>query len=137
MQKWNIPMDRDQNVDDKNGVVRLIMFSAGVMVIKMSKMAHFCIFCWWQQKISHSLDKIFTCIKKILFSFFKKLYRFLDSELPLERCQTFKILSFSVFLADSPIFLYTSALNIARTLTSKSINHNIFWMKLIRCFRFT
>ena len=42
MEKWNIPKDRSQRVDKKNGVVSLvIMFAPRVMVIKMSKMAHF------------------------------------------------------------------------------------------------
>ena len=39
-------MDRAQGIDVKNMVICLvIMFSPGFMVIKMTKMAHFCIFC--------------------------------------------------------------------------------------------
>ena len=46
MQKWNVSRDRARLVDEKNGVIFLvIMFTIKVMVIKMSKMAHFCIFC--------------------------------------------------------------------------------------------
>ena len=42
MQKWNIPTNRARRGDDKNGVLCLvIMFTPGVMVIKMLKMAHF------------------------------------------------------------------------------------------------
>ena len=38
MQKWNIPTDRTQKADEKNGVICLvIMFTPRVMVIKMSK----------------------------------------------------------------------------------------------------
>ena len=44
MQKWNIPMDRAQRVDEKNGVICLVMFTPGFIVIKMSKMAHFLYF---------------------------------------------------------------------------------------------
>ena len=45
MQKWNIPMDIVQRVDEKNGVIWLfIMFTLWVIVIKMSKMT-FCILC--------------------------------------------------------------------------------------------
>ena len=48
MQKWNIPTDRAQKVDDKNGVIcLLIMFTSRVTVIKMSKMVHSFIFCRW------------------------------------------------------------------------------------------
>ena len=42
MQKWNIPTDRAQRLDEKNGVVCLvIMFTPWVMVIKTLKIAHF------------------------------------------------------------------------------------------------
>ena len=45
MQKWNIPTDRAQKVDEKIRVICLvIMFTTRVMVIKMSKMAHFLYF---------------------------------------------------------------------------------------------
>ena len=41
MQKWNVPTDRAQEVDEKNGVACLvIMFGHRAMVIKMSKMAY-------------------------------------------------------------------------------------------------
>ena len=42
--KWNISMGRAYRVDEKNGVICLvIMFTFRVMVIEMSKMADFCI----------------------------------------------------------------------------------------------
>ena len=106
MQKGNIPADRDQRVDDKNGVICLvIMFTPWVMVIKISKTAHFIYFFWCQQKISHSLDKIFTYIWKILFISPRKCYLLLDSELPLAKYQPLKIQRFIVF-ADSAVFSY-------------------------------
>ena len=44
--KRNISTGRAHRVDEKNGVICLnIMFTLRVMVIKMSKMADFCIFC--------------------------------------------------------------------------------------------
>ena len=46
MQKWNIPTQRARRVDDKNGVIVLIIMSTpGVMVIKMSKIGSFFVFC--------------------------------------------------------------------------------------------
>ena len=46
IQKLNIPADRAQKVHEKNGVISLVtMFTHRVTVIKMSQMAHFCIFC--------------------------------------------------------------------------------------------
>ena len=45
MQKLNLPTDTAQRVDEKNGIICLvIMLASGVMVIKMSKMAHFLYF---------------------------------------------------------------------------------------------
>ena len=100
MQKWNIPTVRAQRVGEKIGVIccLFILFTSGLMVIKKSKMANFCIFCQQLQKISHSLDKIFTCIWKILLRSFWKCYGLLDFELPLARCQPLKIQSFFILL---------------------------------------
>ena len=42
MQKLNIPTDRAQRLDEKNGIICLaIVFTPGVMVTEMSKMAQF------------------------------------------------------------------------------------------------
>ena len=44
LQKWKgtILTVRDQRADEKSGVIYLvIMFSSGIVVIKMSEMAHF------------------------------------------------------------------------------------------------
>ena len=40
----NILTDRAQRVDEKNGVIRLVMFPRRVMVFKISKMTHFVYF---------------------------------------------------------------------------------------------
>ena len=37
-------MDRAQRLYEKNGVIRLVMSTPRVMIIKMSKMAHFMYF---------------------------------------------------------------------------------------------
>ena len=45
MQEWNTPTNRAHRADEKNGIICLaIMFTSGVLVIKMSKMAHFMYF---------------------------------------------------------------------------------------------
>ena len=45
IQKWNLPTDRAQIVNKKNGIIYLvIMLTPQVMVIKMSKMADFLYF---------------------------------------------------------------------------------------------
>ena len=77
----------------------VFMVTPGVMVIKISKLAHFfCISCWMQQKIGHSLGKMFKYILKILFRFFRKCYGLLRSELSLAWFQPLKIQGFGIFL---------------------------------------
>ena len=44
MQKRNRSTERVQRVDEKNGVIRLVMFTHRVMVIKISEMDHFMYF---------------------------------------------------------------------------------------------
>ena len=44
MQIWDIATDRAQRVDEKNGVIRLVVFTPRLTVIKMSKMACFMYF---------------------------------------------------------------------------------------------
>ena len=45
IQECNVPTDKTQKADEKNGVIcPVIIFTLGVMVIKMSKMAHFLYF---------------------------------------------------------------------------------------------
>ena len=112
MQKLDIPTDRAQRVDKKNRVICLIiMFAPGVMVIKMLKMAHFLYFLLMPAKISHSLEKIFMCIRKILFSSFRKCYGLLDSELPLARYQPLKIQSFIIFLLTQQFFIFLPSIS--------------------------
>ena len=59
MQKCIISTDRAQREDEKNGVVRLVTFTPRVMVIKMSKMAHYMYLLLNTIKIT--LGKIFNC----------------------------------------------------------------------------
>ena len=44
MEKWIIPTDRAQRVDEKNGVL--------------------CLVFWWQQKITHSLGKYLNALER-------------------------------------------------------------------------
>ena len=66
------------------------------MIIKLSKMAHFFVFCWWQQKNSQ-LGKIFKCIWKISFSSFRKCFELPGSKLPSARCQPLKVHDFVLY----------------------------------------
>ena len=102
---WNakiISTDRAQRVDDKNGVIRLVIFIPRVMVIKMSKMARF---MYLQLNIAKiSLGKIFKCIWKVLFNPFRKYYGLCSSELPLAKSQHLKILDFDISLLTHQFF---------------------------------
>ena len=77
------------------------MFTPRVMVINMSKWLVFCIFYWWQQKISHNLGKICKCIWKILFRSFRKCCHFV---LPFGRCRPLKMQSYGIFCCLSSFF---------------------------------
>ena len=80
----------------KIGVIRLVMFTPRVMVIKMSKMTHFMYLLLNTAKISWS--KIFNCIWKVLFSPFRKYCELCSSELPLAKFQHLKIQDFGISL---------------------------------------
>ena len=96
MQKWNIPMDRAQRVDERNGVICLVV-SYYWSNIKMLKMAHFLYFLLMTAENQSQFGKIFQLIQKILFSSFRQCYGLLVSELPLARCQPLKIQDFGIF----------------------------------------
>ena len=93
MQKWNISTYRARRVDEKNDATRLVVFTPKGLVIRMSKMAHLCTFCWIQQTISPSpsLGKISKCIRKVLFGSSTTYYGLWSSDLPLANCQHLKI----------------------------------------------
>ena len=64
---WNILKDGAQRVDGKNSVTCLVaMFTFRVMDFRISEIANFWIFYWWQQNISHSFGNIFKYTWKIL-----------------------------------------------------------------------
>ena len=114
MQKWNIPTNRAKEQMKKKKKKKnrasclVIMLTPGVMVIKMCKMAHFLCFLLMPAKISHSVDKIFTCIWKILNGSFRKCYRLLDSELPLARYQPW---SFVIFFAEYVFLIFLPSIS--------------------------
>ena len=113
MQKWNIPTDKTQRVDEKNGV---ICFTRRVIVIRMSKMAPFFVFSADDGKKSVTVWAKYLStlyIWKILLNSFRKCYGLLDSQLPLARCQPLKIKGLGIFFADSVVVFYISNLNIS------------------------
>ena len=60
-------MDRAQRVDEKNGVIRLVMYTPGVMVTKLSKMADFMYFLLDTAKYQSQFGK--NIWKGIIWSF--------------------------------------------------------------------
>ena len=104
-QKWNLPTDEAQSADEKNGVIFLvIMFTPGVMIIEMLKMAYCLYFLLIIAKeISHDLRKIFQRIWKILFTSLKNCYWIIDFWATFINPWKYRI---SVFLLTKQ-FLYT------------------------------
>ena len=132
MQKWNISTYTAQRVDEKNDVIRLVMFTSKVMVIRMSKMAYLMYFLLNTEKNRPSLGKIFKCIWKVLFGPFTKYYGLWSSDLTAN-CQNLKIQDFiSPLLTQHLFFIFHFSFflfflffdifthNISRTLTSKA-----------------
>ena len=124
----NIPMDKIQKRRwekwDHLSIYHVYTQSYGYENVASG--SFFCILCWWQQKTSHSLGKIFKCIWKISFSSFSKCYELLSWELPFARCHPLKIQDFGVFCWLSS-FSAISALYVSQTVTLKSINFTFFW----------
>ena len=133
MQKWNILTDIAQRVDEKNGIICLvIMLTPRIIVIKMSKKF---VFSADDSKESVSLGEILKCIWKISFDSFRKCYGLLDSELPLARYQPVKTQDFSVFFCWRISFFDIFTLDISWVVTPKPINYTIFWKNSVRSFR--
>ena len=107
MQKWNISMYRTQKADEKSDIICLVMFTPKVMVIRMSKMAHFMHCLLHTEEKRPSLGKIFTCTLKVLFGHFTKYYGLCSSDLIFANCQHLKIQNFtSTLLTQHFFFLY-------------------------------
>ena len=140
MQKWNISTYRAQRVDEKNDVIRLVIFISKVMVIRMSKMAYLMYFLLNAEKNRPSLGKIFKCIWKVLFGPFTKYYGLWNSDLPFASCQHLKIQDFfshlltQHFLLFFFIFLPTIS---HEQLRPKPIKHTIYCKNSMRSSRCT
>ena len=117
MQKWIIPRNRVQRVDEKWGHLPSYCVKSQSCVNRMLKITYLCVFCWWKQKNSYSVGKIRKCIWKISFSTFRKCYRLLGSEIPLARYQPLKIQDFRIFCWFGSFFFYIFILNISQAVT--------------------
>ena len=107
LQKGNISVYRTQRAVEKNYVIRLVLFTPKVMVIRMSKMAHFMYFLLNTEKKNRpSLGKIFKCIWKVLLIPFTKYCGLWSSDLPLANCQHLKIQDFTSHLLSKHFFSY-------------------------------
>ena len=133
MQKWNISADRAQRVNEKNEVIRLVMFTPRDMVIKCQKWLILYNFCWIPQKLVRFWEEIFKCIWKVVFSPFRKNYGLCSSELPLAKFQHLKIQGFRIPLLTQQFFKYLSTIS-HKQLSPKPINHTIFYKNSIRPF---
>ena len=73
MQKWNIPTDIIQRVDEKDGVICLvIIFTPRVIVIVRNSL--YLVFSADDSKKLDSLRKIFKSALKVLLNSFRKFY---------------------------------------------------------------
>ena len=124
IQNWNILTDRAQRVDGKNGVIRLVILTPRIMVIKMSKMAHFMYFLLYTAKYQSQFGQDFKCIWKVLFGPSRKCYGLYTSELPLAKFQCLKTQDFGIPLFTQKSFCLSTISQ--KQLSPKPINHTIF-----------
>ena len=117
MQKWNTETDKTQKVDEKNGVIYLgIMFTPTVMVIKMSKMAHFLYFqLMTTTKLWQFEQNIYVHLKDLI-EFLQKMVSF--------RFTIHKILRSQQKVYQNPLFL---RVDILLKVAQNPIIHSIFW----------
>ena len=134
MQKWNISTYRAQRVDEKMDVIRLVMFTSKVMVIRMSKMAHLMYFLLNTEKKTYP---VWARYLNVLVGPFTKYYGLWSSDLPLANCQHLKIQDFTSPLLNQHfffIYLFLIFLPIIshEELRPKPIKHTIFCKNSMR-----
>ena len=129
---WKLQTEMYQSIElkvymRKIGDILLVMITPRIMVIRMSKMAHFMYFLLdTAKKISPSLGKIFTCICKVLFCTFRKYYGLCTSdELPLAKFQRLEIQDFSIPLLTQTSFWYLSTISHEQLIPKPIDNNNI------------
>ena len=120
MQKWNTETDKTQKVDEKNGVIYLgIMFTPTVMVIKMSKMAHFLYFqLMTAKKLWQSEQNIYVHLKDLI-EFLQKMVWLMSFRFTIH-----KILRSQQKVYQNPLFL---RVDILLKVAQNPIIHSIFW----------
>ena len=131
MQIWNVPTDRAQRLDEKNGVISLfIKFTPRVTVIKMSKTTHLVFSADDSKKFSHRYGKMLSASER-------------PSLFLLQNAMDYWVLSYHYQDVNTWYFLLTqrffhiSKFNISQMVTPKLMNHIIFWKKSIRPLRYT
>ena len=106
--------------------------------LKCQKWLILCTFCWMQQNISSSLDKLFKCICRVLFGPFRKYNGLCTSELPLAKFQCFKTQDFGIhicslrnFSAVYPQYLTNSSV---QSLLTKPFSANLSSLRAFNIF---
>ena len=74
MQKSNISTYRAQRVNEENDVIRLVMFTSKVMVIRMSRMAYLMYFLLKTEKTDQFERDISMHLKCLIWRFYKILW---------------------------------------------------------------
>ena len=106
IQKWKIPTDRAHSVDGKNRVIcRIIMFSTQVRIIKMLKMAAFCIFLLMPATNQSQFEQnIYMHLKDLTYNS-QKMLGIVGFWGTISKISTLEY-SDSLFFADSAVFWY-------------------------------
>ena len=132
MKKWNIATGRVQRADEKTGVICLfIMLTPQVMLIKMSKMAHFLYSLLIPAKNQWQFVQN-ICVSSLS----QKILWIVAFWATISKISTFQDTEFYHFLLTWQFFDF-STLDVSQTVAPEPINHTIFWKNSKRSFRWT
>ena len=118
IQKWMLQTVRAEKVDEKNGVICLVSkFPSWVMVFKLSEFS----------KKSKSIKSVY------IYASERSRYTLSENGIRDIRVWSREILLNVCWVN---IFFYILIANISWTVTQTPINHIIFWMSVMRTFRY-
>ena len=132
MQKWNILTDGAQKVDEKNGVICLvIMFNPRVIVI-FECQKWLIVFSTDDSKAQFG-QNISVYLEDLIY-LFQKILWIIGFWATISKMSTFENTRFLYFLLTQHFFFIIPTIDISRRLTPKPINI-ISWKNIMRYFR--
>ena len=134
IQKWILQTVTLGKVDEKNGVICLVsIFPSWVMVVKLSKKVHFCIFVLTSARKSIKAIYIYAS-ERSCYALSENGFVYCAMAYYLGEISVWSRRILLNFCWVS-IFLDILIINISWTVTQTPINHSIFWRSVMRTFK--